>query len=53
MADKKHVYPTNSELREMSQAERNDVTDALSEAGLDDGPEWDRVYKQMEKLEDW
>ena len=50
MGKKTSPYPSNAELREMSGAELNDCIDSISARGLDDGPEWDRVYKTVEKL---
>ena len=42
-------YKTNAELRQMTSIELGEYCDVLSEAGLDTGPEWDRIYKFLEE----
>lgn len=36
---------TPTELANMSHNEREAHMDALAEAGMDDGPEWDALYR--------
>lgn len=46
------AYKSNREIRELSQAERDDYVRSLTDRGLDDGPEWDRIYRLLERLGD-
>ena len=49
MVKRKTPYLSNSALDEMSQREVDDYTQQLSEHGLDDGPQWDRIYRWLEE----
>jgi hypothetical protein len=45
----KPTYISSSALRGMSQAEREQYMDDLVRAGMDDGRDWDRLYRVWEK----
>ena len=46
-------YITVPRLHELSHAEREEYMDSLVEAGMDDGPEWDRLYTAWEERNDF
>lgn len=49
-SQKHRGYVSAIKLAAMSQAEREDYMDFLSENSLDTGPEWDRLYAVWEEL---
>jgi len=46
-------YISPRKLKAMSQAEREEYMDALVEAGMDDGPKWDALYRAWEKADEF
>lgn len=43
------IYHSNRHLANMSQAEIDAYVSRLCDAGMDDGPEWDRIYTWLNK----
>ena len=44
-------YLSVHELEEMSGVEVDEYVTKLTDGGRDDGPEWDRIYRWLEKKE--